>query len=287
LGGGGCRSSCGAFFKAACDETQWLKAERLAAQPVTRRAASRHRPPSARFLLSLWATHALNGSAGTPTSLLDRSLELQFRGVMKQLPCLTLVAGLLAVSAATLRAQPNFAAPDLATALRPGQPESYSVIERGPHHRVMASVTWSTNAAGRAFAHTNLYTELATGMHRLLEGGGWVPSSTRIEVVPGGAIARNGPHVVSFPATIATPVECVTPDGRRLRSIILGLSYLDTSTGDSVLLAELKNSAGQLLPTAPRACVRLPTDRIPLATATLPIPSSLARLPSPTMVPCA
>jgi hypothetical protein len=111
----------------------------------------------------------------------------------------------------------------------------------------MASVTWSTNQAGRALAHTNLYTELATGMNRYQEGAGWVPSSTQIEIVPGGAIARQGAHTVSLPASITVPVECNTPDGKRLRSTVLGLSYFDVTTGDSLLLAEVKESTGQLL----------------------------------------
>src|SRR5205823_8219684 len=41
---------------------------------------------------------------------------------------------------------------------------NYSVIQRGPHAKVWQRVTWQTNA-GRAFAITNKYTQLATGMH--------------------------------------------------------------------------------------------------------------------------
>lgn len=107
------------------------------------------------------------------------------------------------------------------------QPENYSVIERGPHHRVMASVTWTTNAiTGKVFARTNSYTELATGMHRLQDGR-WVEASTEIKAVPGGAIAGNGAHIVSFAANLAAAggaIDCTTPDGKRLRSTVLGLS---------------------------------------------------------------
>jgi hypothetical protein len=41
----------------------------------------------------------------------------------------------------------------------------YSVVERGPHHRVWAKVTWQTDASGRITARTNSYTELTSGMH--------------------------------------------------------------------------------------------------------------------------
>jgi len=130
------------------------------------------------------------------------------------------------------------------------QPQNYSVIERGPHHSVMASVTWTTNPiTGKTFARTNCYTALATGMNRLQDNR-WVPASTEIEVVPGGAIARNAAYTVSFAANLAAPgaIDCTTPDGKRLRSSIIGLSYFDAATGDSVLIAELKDSAGELLP---------------------------------------
>jgi hypothetical protein len=38
-----------------------------------------------------------------------------------------------------------------------------------------------------------------------------------------------------------------TPDGKRLRSNILGLMYCDSSTGDAVLIAQLQDSEGQLI----------------------------------------
>src|SRR5262245_52507379 len=73
---------------------------------------------------------------------------------------------------------------------------AYSVVERGPHHRVWSRVTWETNALGRAIAHTNSYTELETGMH-YLQDGRWLESSLEITLTPGGAIATKGPHKVS------------------------------------------------------------------------------------------
>ena len=33
-------------------------------------------------------------------------------------------------------------------------PAAYSIISRGPHHRVWAAVSWETNALGRITAHT-------------------------------------------------------------------------------------------------------------------------------------
>ena len=61
--------------------------------------------------------------------------------------------------------------------LRPLAWSAYSVVARGPHHRVMARVTWTTNSTGWITARTNSYTELATGMNTLKDGK-WVESST-------------------------------------------------------------------------------------------------------------
>jgi hypothetical protein len=130
----------------------------------------------------------------------------------------------------------------------PGQAPDYSVTERGPHHRVLASVTWTTNAAGRVLARTNSYTELATGLHYLLDGH-WTETREEIALLPGGfgAAATNGLHQLYLPADIYQGViETVAPDGQRLRSRPLAITYFDGT--NSVLVATLTNSIGQLLP---------------------------------------
>lgn len=97
--------------------------------------------------------------------------------------------------------------------------------------------------------------------------GQWVESKAEIELTSGGAAATNGQHKVFFAANVNVPgaVEMTTPDGKRLRSHILGLSYFDTASGKSVLIAAMKDSIGQLLPSGsevlyPDACTDFRVD---------------------------
>ena len=124
-----------------------------------------------------------------------------------------------------------------------------TVVERGAHHRVWARVSWSTNRLGQASARTNAYTELATGLHRWQDGR-WQEASTTIESFPGGAIARQGQHQVVFASDLATAgaIDLQTPDGKRLRSHVVGVGYYDAASGKSVVFAEVTNSLGVVVP---------------------------------------
>lgn len=63
----------------------------------------------------------------------------------------------------------------------------------------------------------------------------------------GSAAATNGQHQAYFPGDIYTgEIVLVTPDGKHLRSRPLGLAYDDGT--NSVLIAELTNSVGEILP---------------------------------------
>lgn len=125
------------------------------------------------------------------------------------------------------------------------QSESDFVItERGAHHRVWAKVTVITNASGRVSYSTNSYTELETGMH-FLRDGQWVESRAEIEFTTEGAAATNCAHPVAF-APDQAALRLTLPDGRHLRSRVLGLAYYDTSSGESVLIAQTRNSTGLL-----------------------------------------
>ncbi len=134
--------------------------------------------------------------------------------------------------------------------LPPAQAANYVVAERGANHRVFARVTYETNKVGKVIARTNsAYTEIETSMHYFKDGE-WKKSSTEIEITKDGAISQKTRHKVAFDGNInvAGAVELITPDGKHLKSHVLGLAYLDTASGKSVLIAELKDSQGQLLP---------------------------------------
>ena len=125
--------------------------------------------------------------------------------------------------------------------------QPYSVRERGAHHRVWDRVTTTTDRKGRTRYQTNSVTELAAGMNFLNEKGEWEESSETIEILPNnkGAAASKGQHKVIFPPDVYDgQIEMNLPDGRWLVSRVLGLSYFDTRSGKSVLIAEIKNSEG-------------------------------------------
>lgn len=94
------------------------------------------------------------------------------------------------------------------------------------------------------------YQELATGMHFKNERGEWEESKEEIEILPNnaGAIARKGQYKSIFPPEIKSGlIELQTTEGQWLRSRVWGLAYFDVATGESVLLAEVKESEGQLI----------------------------------------
>jgi len=82
-----------------------------------------------------------------------------------------------------------------------------------------------------------------------LQNGQWQESHELIQSVPGGAVALNGQHRVSFANDLATPgaIDMLTPEGKELRSHILGLSYFDAASGSNVLIAQVTNCQGVIV----------------------------------------
>src|SRR5258708_34947988 len=59
---------------------------------------------------------------------------------------------------------------------------AYSIVERGPNHKVWATAVTHTNAAGEVSGRTKRYLELATGMHVQNINGAYVDSSEQIQI---------------------------------------------------------------------------------------------------------
>jgi hypothetical protein len=110
------------------------------------------------------------------------------------------------------------------------------ILDVGPHHKTVQS------ESGGA------YTALADGMH-YENNGQWVDSKEEIELFQDGAMARQGQHKAVFAPNANTvgAIELLTPDGKRFRSHIIGLAYFDSASGQSTLIAEVKDSIGQLI----------------------------------------
>lgn len=136
-----------------------------------------------------------------------------------------------------------------ATAVGRGEATAYSVSERGPHHKVWERFEYEAAPDGKQIARRHSYEELVTGMHYKNDKGEWEESEAKIDLLPNnaGASASKGQHKAIFPPELkAGIIELQTPDGQWLRSRVWGVAYFDASSGESVLLAEVKESEGQL-----------------------------------------
>src|SRR6266496_474693 len=123
----------------------------------------------------------------------------------------------------------------------------YHVTERGRDLRRFEQVQIETNGVKVSF-HTNAYVELQTGVH-YSSNGEWLESREEIQVTTNGAVANQGPHKVSFPASLPSGVRILTPDGKLLKTRILGMAFYDFHSRQQVLISELQDSIGQLIAT--------------------------------------
>ena len=133
--------------------------------------------------------------------------------------------------------------------LRGAEPEkSATVIGRGPHHREWKQVVATETQDGATVWKTNQYTELNIGMHYWRDNE-WKESRELIEIVQGGALASQGAHQVGFAANINTfgAINMLTSDDKRLRSHVLGLAYTDAESGQSVMIAPVRDAIGMLV----------------------------------------
>jgi len=127
-------------------------------------------------------------------------------------------------------------------------PTAYSMIDQGANHRVWQRQVFERAPDGRIVSRPHQFTELASGMNYQDAQGNWVPSQEIIEPSAQGAVAQQGQYQVIFANNLNTAgaIDMHTPDGKELRSNILGLGYYDSSTGQAVLIAQIQDSYGAL-----------------------------------------
>lgn len=127
---------------------------------------------------------------------------------------------------------------------------SPEVLEWGPHHKVMQGFVPVSNAPGDFSARASSYTSLGTGLAYQDEEGVWHDSVPEFEISPSGreVLARKTRHkvILAVNPTKENPVDVLLPDGKRLRSQVLGLGYFDFKSGKSVVIAELKSAQAEL-----------------------------------------
>ena len=95
------------------------------------------------------------------------------------------------------------------------------------------------------------FTEVATGLNFLdITTGEYLPSKESFEIAAdGAALAAHGQHRVRLESDINSggSVDLLMPDGQRLISNPMGLSFFDYSSGKNILLAEVTNCIGELV----------------------------------------
>ena len=160
-----------------------------------------------------------------------------------KIPIIAIV--LLAIGSVGLRAQTS------TTAAGQGNvpaPTDYQIVEQDGNSRVWQREIYEQEPNGQIISRPHKFTELATGLnYRDPSTGQWQPSKEEIDIQPDGTLAATqGQHQVFFPANIyGGEIELVQPNGVRLHSCPVGLSYDDGS--NTVLIAVLTNSIGQLI----------------------------------------
>jgi hypothetical protein len=130
-------------------------------------------------------------------------------------------------------------------------PTLYAVTGRDANSRVWERTVYEIDPSGEVVTNKHNYTELASGMHYKNAKGEWVESKEEIDAYAKGAIANQGRYQVIFANNLNTTgsIDMQTPDGKRLRSNILGLGYYDSLTDQSLLIAQIQDSQGELIST--------------------------------------
>ena len=128
-------------------------------------------------------------------------------------------------------------------------PTAYRVVDRGANNKVWQRETYELGPKGQVVTHVHKFQELANGMHFKNAQGKWAESKEQIGAFAGGAVAQEGPYQVIFANNLNSggAIDEQTPDGKRLRSNILGLGYYDRSTDQSVLIAQIQDSQGEMI----------------------------------------
>jgi hypothetical protein len=142
----------------------------------------------------------------------------------------------------------------------PPQVISSSASEGSWHSSIRdwSSTLWEmsemvTNAStAQAELRLHHYVEVADGLNFIDSAGVWQRSVDQIDVLPRGegAAAVNGPLKVYFPPRLNTQTDgitIVTASNTILKLRPVGLYYFDASSGKSVLLASLRDGAGELV----------------------------------------
>ena len=94
------------------------------------------------------------------------------------------------------------------------------------------------------------YTELASGLHYWSPSKKkWRRSKAKIELVDGIGVARQGQQRVLFAPDLSAEgsIDISTSDGKRLKATVLGLAYVDVTTGEDAIIATVQSTVGEIV----------------------------------------
>ena len=142
----------------------------------------------------------------------------------------------LAQNPTGLRASTNSATPTASQIIR----------DRGPHWQTVQDVIPYQDVQGNWLYQTNTYVHLEPGLNYRTTDGSWTNTVPEFDLSTQGAVASRGQHQFTLPANLngSQPVTLVLPDGKTVTSRPHGLAYFDASTGQAVLIAQLKDCQG-------------------------------------------
>ena len=127
----------------------------------------------------------------------------------------------------------------------------YKIVEVGNNHRKWSKAVINT-VGGHVTYTTNSYIELVPGQYYVRNGATgleWAESKEEIQACAGGAVAQQGALKMAFANNLASvgSIDVQLPDGMRVRSHPLCLSYYDTVSQQSVIIATIQDCQGQII----------------------------------------
>jgi len=130
------------------------------------------------------------------------------------------------------------------------QPASSSrVVERGTHYKKIESVGQIVDRSGPISLKTNRWTVLQNGMNFQDASGNWVESCPVVQSFAEGVLCTGNTYRVILKNNLDTDdaVALETPDKQQVVSHLAGIGYYDPDSGQSVLLAQMKDCQAELV----------------------------------------
>jgi len=124
-----------------------------------------------------------------------------------------------------------------------------TIIDTGPHHRVIQRIRQIGKDQDGPILETNTFTQLETGLNYLNTNSLWVAASEAIRIVDGGALADQGQTRVLFNwnANATQAIQMTLMGGQRMVSHVFGLAYYDPASGQSVMISGVQDCQGAVL----------------------------------------